>query len=136
MEAENRDFKYVMQDVSRLYIGAKYTYREMMDTDEIPFKFKAILSHYNMKYFAQHTSQENHIFFIKDTDISYMVYKQMKVRFKMNFPVLSRRGTWQYRSEYHTIDEIMKNEQWKEHMDEIVVEEMMISKLQIMMMSL
>ena len=79
---------------------------------------------------------ENHIFFIKDTDISYMVYKQMKVRFKMNFPVLSRRGTWQYRSEYHTIDEIMKNEQWKEHMDEIVVEEMMISKLQIMMMSL
>ena len=54
----------------------------------------------------------------------------------MNFPVLSRRGTWQYRSEYHTIDEIMKNEQWKEHMDEIVVEEMMISKLQIMMMSL
>ena len=136
MEAENRDFKYVMQDVSRLYIGAKYTYREMMDTDEIPFKFKAILSHYILKDVAEDTSPENHIFFIKDTDISYMVYKQMKVRFKMNFPVLSRRGTWQYRCEYHTIDEIMKNEQWKEHMDEIVVEEMMISKLQIMMMSL
>ena len=108
----------------------------MMDTDEIPFKFKAILSHYILKDVAEDTSPENHIFFIKDTDISYMVYKQMKVRFKMNFPVLSRRGTWQYRSEYHTIDEIMKNEQWKEHMDEIVVEEMMISKLQIMMMSL
>lgn len=136
MEAESRDFKYVMQDVSRLYIGAKYTYQEMMDTDEIPFKFRAILSHYILKDVAGDTTPENHIFFMKDTDLSYMVYKQMKIRFKMDFPVLSGKGTWQYRSEYHTIDEIIKNAQWKEHMDEIVVEELMISKLQIMMMSL
>ena len=52
MTEENRDFKYVMQDVSKVYIGAKYTYQEMMDTDEIPFKLKAILSHYILKEVA------------------------------------------------------------------------------------
>jgi len=135
MGTENRDFKYVIQDVSKLYVGAKFTYQEMMDTDEIPFKFKAILSHYILKEVAGNTTPENHIFFIKDTDISYMVFKQMKIRFKLDFPVL-KKDVWQYRSEYHTIDEIVHNEQWKERMDEIVVEEMMISKLQIMMMSL
>ena len=56
METENRDFKYVMQDVSRVYIGAKYTYREMMDSDEIPFKLKAILSHYILKEVAEDTT--------------------------------------------------------------------------------
>lgn len=59
---ENQDFKYVMQDVSRVYIGAKFTYQEMMDTDEIPFKLKAIFSHYILKEVAGDTTPENHIF--------------------------------------------------------------------------
>lgn len=136
MEAENRDFKYVMQDVSRVYIGAKYTYREMMDSDEIPFKLKAILSHYILKEVAEDTTPENHIFYIRDTDLSYMVYRQLRARFQMDFPVLSRKGTWQYRREYHTIDEIIRHTEWKAKQDEIVVGEMVLTKLHIMMMSL
>ncbi len=136
MEAENRDFKYVMQDVSRVYIGAKYTYREMMDSDEIPFKLKAILSHYILKEVAEDTTPENHIFYIRDTDLSYMVYRQLRARFQMDFPVLSRKGTWQYRREYHTIDEIIRHTEWKSKQDEIVVGEMVLTKLHIIMMSL
>ncbi len=136
MEAENRDFKYVMQDVSRVYIGAKYTYREMMDSDEIPFKLKAILSHYILKEVAEDTTPENHIFYIRDTDLSYMVYRQLRARFQMDFPVLSRKGTWQYRREYYTIDEIIRHTEWKAKQDEIVVGEMVLTKLHIMMMSL
>ena len=133
---ENQDFKYVMQDVSRVYIGAKFTYQEMMDTDEIPFKLKAIFSHYILKEVAGDTTPENHIFYMNDTDLSYMVYRQLKVRFKLDFPVLSSKGKWEYRSEYHTIEEIVGNGQWKERRDEIVVEEMVLTKLHIMMMSL
>ena len=136
METQNHDFKYVMQDVSKVYIGARYTYQEMMDTDGIPFKFKAILSHYILKEVAADTTPENHIFYMRDTDISYMVYKQMKIRFKMSFPMLSPKGEWQYKSEYHTIDESAGNETWKEQRDAIVVEEFMVNKLQMMMMSL
>lgn len=133
---ENKDFKYVIQDVTKLYIGAKYTYQEMMDTDEISFKFKAILSHYMLKEVAGDTTPENHVFYMKDTDLSYMVYDQMKVKFKMNFPVLSKKGTWQYKSEYHTISEIVHNAEWQEQKDRIVIEEMVVGKMQIMAMSL
>ena len=45
----NNDFKYVMHDMTNVYIGAKYTYDEIMDSDEVPFKFKVILSHYMLK---------------------------------------------------------------------------------------
>ncbi len=133
---ENRDFKYVLQDVSKVYIGAKFTYQEMMEEEAVPFKLKAILSHYILKEVAGDTTPENHIFFIRDTDISCLVYRQLKAKFKLDFPVRTPRGTWQYKSGYHTIDEILEKEDWRAKRDEIIVEEMVVTKMHIMMMSL
>ena len=133
---ENRDFKYVLQDVSKVYIGAKFTYQEMMEEEAVPFKLKAILSHYILKEVAGDTTPENHIFFIRHTDISCLVYRQLKAKFKLDFPVRTPRGTWQYKSGYHTIDEILEKEDWRAKRDEIIVEEMVVTKMHIMMMSL
>ena len=60
---ENQDFKYVCQDMTNLYIGARYTYGELMALDEIPFKLKTILSHYMLKEVAEDTKIEDHIFY-------------------------------------------------------------------------
>ena len=80
----NNDYKYVMHDLTNIYIGAKYTYDEIMDNDDVPFKFKTILSRYILKEVAGNTTLENHIFYIKKEDMSYMIYKQMKAKFKLN----------------------------------------------------
>ena len=136
VETENRDFKYVLQDPSRIYIGARYSYQEMMEAEDVPFKWKAILSHYILKEVAGDTTPENHIFYMKDTDLSYMVYRQMKIKFKLHVPVLSRKSVWQYQSTYHTSEEIVGGEKWQADKDRIVVEEMVIGKLQMMLMSL
>jgi len=136
MEAENRDFKYSIQDVSKLYIGARYTYREMLEEEDIPFKFKAVVREYVLREVSEDTTPENHIFFMRDTDLSYMLYKQIKARFKLDFPQRSPDGTWQYRGGYYTIDEIVHNEAWHQKKDEIVVEEMMFTKLHLMLVSL
>lgn len=133
--AEN-DFKYVLQDVTKIYVGAKFTYQEMMDKDEIPFKLKAILSHYMLKEVAADTTPENHVFYIQENDLSYMVYKQLRAKFKMDFPMLSKKGSWQYKSEYHTIEEIVSNKEWHEKKDQIVIEEMIITKMHIMSLPL
>ena len=71
----NNDFKYVMHDLTNIYIGAKFTYEEMMNSDEVPFKFKVILSHYILREVDGNTTLENHLFFLKPTDESYMIYK-------------------------------------------------------------
>lgn len=133
--AEN-DYKYVLQDISKLYIGAKFTYQEMMDRDDISFKLKAIFSHYMLKEVAADTTPENHVFYMQEGDLSYMVYHQLRAKFKMDFPQLSSKGTWKYKSEYHTIDEIVHNKQWQEQKDKIIIEEMVISKVHIMSLPL
>ena len=40
------DFKYMLQDVNRIYIGAKYTYRELIENPETAFKFMSVIQHY------------------------------------------------------------------------------------------
>ena len=40
----NNDFKYVIQDTGCVYFGRELTYAEMMELDDIPFKFKAVIS--------------------------------------------------------------------------------------------
>ena len=70
----NNDFRYVMHDMTNIYIGAKHTYDELMNIDEVPFKLKTILSHYMLKEIAGNTTLENHLFFMKKTDESYRIY--------------------------------------------------------------
>lgn len=127
---ENQDFKYVMQDVSRVYIGAKFTYQEMLDRDDIPFKFKAILSHYMLKEVSADTTPENHVFYLTQDSLSYMVYRQLGVQFKMS--------VWQpekghYKSFSFTVGELYDRPEVLAQKDTIVVEELMIPKLKIIM---
>ena len=46
---QNQDFKYVLQDFGNIYIGARYSYEEMLKSEEIPYKWKAIIRHYLLK---------------------------------------------------------------------------------------
>lgn len=43
---ENRDYKYVMQDFTTVYLGARYTYEELIEAEDIPFKIKTLVNHY------------------------------------------------------------------------------------------
>ena len=46
---DNNDFKYMMQDTSHIFFGKELTYAEMMDRDDVPFKFQAIIGSYFSK---------------------------------------------------------------------------------------
>ena len=130
----NNDYRYVMHDMTNVYIGAKYTYDELMDVDEVPFKLKTIFSHYMLKEIDGNTTLENHLFYMKKTDESYLVYKQMKARFKLN--VFRENGHGKGKSGYvqksYKINEIVEGPEaafLHANMNTIFVEEMHITKL-------
>ena len=134
-----QDFKYVIQDLSNVYIGAKYTYGEMMDVDAIPFKFKAILSHYMLKEVEADTTAENHLFYLDKEGRSYMAYKQLKAKFKMSVWEEAdgkKRKTPGYISREYTVDQVLDDPALMKKKDSIVVEEIHLSKLALMSFSL
>lgn len=128
----DRDYKHIVQDPTNAYLGARLTYGELMDIDEVPFKFKTLLSHYILKEVDRDTTIENHIFFIKPEDESYMVYKRIKAKFAMYVFDETKRS---YVRKEYKIDEIVKDEYLHEHMDTIFVEEIHIYKLNLLSMS-
>ena len=133
----NNDYKYVMHDMTNIYIGAKFTYDEMMKNDEIPFKFKVILSHYMLREVDGNTTLENHVFYLKPTDESYMIFKQMKAKFKLNIFREDGHGKGKpgYIHKEYKVQEIVEGPEAKylhEHMNQIFVEELHITSLSLM----
>lgn len=136
----NNDYKYVMHDMTNIYIGAKYTYDEIMDNDDVPFKFKTILSRYILKEVAGNTTLENHIFYMKKDDMSYMIYKQMKAKFKLNVFKEDGHGKGQpgYVQKEYKIQDIVEGKdsiELHEKMNQIFVEELHITSLGLMAVS-
>lgn len=136
-QLENQDFKYVLQDMTNLYFGAKLTYQELMDSDQVPFKLKTIFAHYMLKEVAPDTKIEDHIFYLKDTDLSYMIYKQLKARFRLNVWKTPEDGVKEagYKSKEYRIWEIVGNRELIEKKDIILVEELHITKLALLSVS-
>lgn len=125
----DRDYKHVVQDVTNIYIGGKLSYGEMLDLDEIPFKFKVILSHYILKEVSRETTIENHIFFMKKEDMSYMIFKKMKAKFRLYVFDEDKKS---YVGREYKIEDIVDDEYLHKKMDTIFVEEMHLYKINLL----
>lgn len=131
---ENRDFKYVMHDLTNLYIGAKHTYNELLISEEVPFKLKTLISRFFTREVDGNTKIEDHIFYLKETDMSYQIYKEMKAKFRLNVWKDESDGvkTPGYKIRTYRITEIVGNEELMKKRDITIVEEVHITKLGLM----
>ena len=131
----NNDFKHIVQDFNNFYIGARFTYKEMMTNEYMPFKWKGIIAHYLVKTVDPNTTMENHIFFLTEDDFAYETYKELKAKFKLDVWVPSdpkKRKPAHYESRLYSIQEIVKSKELHDMMDTIIVEEIQLSKLALL----
>ncbi|MCM1039564.1 MAG: hypothetical protein NC434_09585 [Ruminococcus sp.] len=82
-EIPDNDFKYYMQDVGNLYLGACYDYEELLGHEMVPFKLKSIIEHYIMKDTAPDTTLESHFYYMTPEMFSYRTYMQLKAKVKL-----------------------------------------------------
>lgn len=81
---ENKDYKYTMADYSNIYLGAKFTYRDVMEHPDINFKIKAIIERYFLKDLDPDTSLESHFYYLVPEEFAAKTYLQLKVKVKFN----------------------------------------------------
>lgn len=127
------DFKYMLQDVNRIYIGAKYTYRELMEHPETAFKFKSVIEHYLLKEGDPDTSLESDFYYMEPESFSYRTYEQLKVKCKISILTeKSGRGGRKeraYREQTVSLQELAAIPLAQKKRDGIVVQEIILSKL-------
>ena len=78
------DYKYCMQDTAKLYVGSKYTFKELLDDEEIPFKFRLIMERYILPEADLEDTLETHLYYLNPDSFLVKIYKQMKARVKVN----------------------------------------------------
>jgi len=137
MAMEYIDYKYLIQDLTKMYIGAAYTYRELLNNEEVSFKLRSMIGKVMMKEVDGDTKISDHLFFIEKDSMTYMTLKTLKAKFKLNvFREDANHGKGGYVNEIYTIDKIIDDEFLQTHRDTIFVEEMIISKLSLAALSL
>ena len=132
----DNDFKYVLQDFSNIYIGARSSYAELAENEDLPHKLREVIVRIFLTETAEDTTPENHLFYLTKDSVSYRALKKMKARFRMSVWEEAdgkKRKKSGYVNREYGLDEIVDSGELHAKKDSIIVEEMHISKLGLSM---
>ncbi len=133
------DFKYVMQDTGSIYLGARFSYEELLEHEMVPFKLKAILTHYILKEASPDTTLESQFYYLEKDTFLYEIFKQLKIRIKIQRQVKKKslfgKEKIKYQEEILKLDEITEMNLARKKGSGMLVREIIISKLGMMTFS-
>lgn len=139
-ELQNNDFKYVMMDMSNIYLGARFSYEELLNQELTPFKLKAVIRQYILKETTGDTTLESQFYYLDRDMFLYEIFSQLKVKVKINIQVekKSLRGETVYRYEERILKlkELTEINLAKKKAMGVMICEIIVSKLGLMTFSL
>ena len=100
------DFKYMMQDLYKVYFGVNSTYREILENEDAYYKFKAVCRQYLTKETDPDTSIGTHLWNMAADSPEADAYRQIGARVKLNVPVVKK-------SLFGREEKVFKEEIWK-----------------------
>ena len=131
------DYKYVMQDTYQLYLGAKYSFDEIIDNEDIPFKFRLVVERYVYQDIDPETTLESHFYYLDDKELLVKIYKQIKLKVKINIieekKGLNGKSKKVYTTQIMPIEQFVKMTPAEKEEKGVVIQEIMCSKLSLMM---
>ena len=137
--SQDNDFKYVMLDAGSIYLGAKYTFGDLMEHEMVPFKLKAIMTHYIFKDVDASTSLESQFYYMEPGSFLYETFIQLRTKIKVNILVEKRnlfgKTKVQYVEKIYSLKEFAAINLAKKKASGVIVSEIIISKLGMMAFS-
>lgn len=129
------DYKYSMQDTSKVYVGSKYTLDEILESEDMPFKFRLIVERYILPEADLQDTLETHLYYLEPKSFIVKIYKQLKAKVKVNV-IEEKRGLLgskkQYVTKLVTVEELTAMSREEKESKGLVVQELIMSKLALM----
>ena len=139
MNNQYEDFKYVIADLSRIYFGARYSYRELTASEDVSFKLRMIFRTWMLKEVEEDTTLESHLFYLEKDTMSYEVFHQLGARVRVTYPVYKNRMGKQekiYQEKILFLSELCSLSPQEKQKRGFLIRELQISKLRLMQFSL
>lgn len=132
------DYKYVIQDFSNYYIGARFSYKELSENDNTPGRFKDALYRVFYKETDQNMTIGEHLFLLNESSMCYLAFSQLRIRIKVTCLMQKedKKGNIKesYETKDYTLDEFLKEKQNWEDFDQYLIQEISFKKRHLMMM--
>ena len=129
------DYKYSMQDTGKVYVGSKYTLDEILESEDMPFKFRLIVERYILPEADRQDTLETHLYYLEPKSFIVKIYKQLKAKVKVNV-IEEKRGLFgskkQYVTKLVTVEELTAMSREEKESKGLVVQELIMSKLALM----
>ena len=136
VDNQNNDFKYFMQDTGSIYLGAKSSYAEILEQEEVSFKYKSIVEHYILKDTDPETTLESQLYYMTPDQFSYKTYVQLKAKVKVSMLVPKKRFFGEVKMVYENkvikLDELINMNLARKKQCGMVIQELALSKLALM----
>ena len=133
---QDRDFKYIMQDTGYVYLGARYSYEELLKDEQLAFKLKTIISLYILKDVDASSTLESHFYYMTPQDFAYQTYCELKVKVKVSLPVQKKGWTGKiktvYKDQVYSLKEFAAFNLARKKQLGLIIREVVISKLGLM----
>lgn len=131
------DYKYVMVDTGNVYLGAKYTYGELLQNEDVPFKIRTIVERYILPQADAETTLESEFYYMAQDSLTYRTYRQLKIKVKCSRLVekkrlFSREKNRCYVTELIGLEAFTAMSPAQKQAQGIMVQEIVVNKLAMM----
>lgn len=139
-ELQDNDFKYVMQDAGNIYLGARFTFGELMDQEMVPFKLKTVIRRYFLSETTEDTTLESQFYYLERESFLYETFRQLRIRVKVNVqvekkPLFGKHG-YRYEERILSLKELTDINLARKKAGGMIIREVIISKLGLMTFTL
>ena len=131
------DYKYSMQDVGNLYLGAKYTFSEILQDETIYFKYRMLVNQHILKEADPEDSLETHFYYLSPDSFLVSLYKQTKTKIKVSI-LETKKGLFQkagkrvYTTKVFPVEKLVAIPVTEKEKLGIVIQEISMSKFALM----
>lgn len=129
------DYKYVMVDTGNVYLGAKYSYKELLQNDDVPFKIRSIVERYILPEADPDTTLESDFYYMTADSFAYRTYRQLKIKIKCSRLVekkglfSGKKGKKVYVTELIGLEDFTAMSPAEKQAQGILVQEIVVNKL-------
>ena len=136
---EYQDYRYVLQNTGALYIGARFNFGDIVKEEEVPFKFRTIISRYALSETDKEDTFESIFYYMKPEGFLYEVFLQLRTKVKVaqltTVKGIFGRTKQIYKEHLYSLPEFTALSKAEKERLGIVVQEIQFSKLAIMAFS-
>lgn len=138
IQLNENDYKYVIQDFSNYYIGARFSYKELAENDNTPGRFKDALYRVFYKETDQNMTIGEHLLQLNDSSMCYLAFSQLRIRIKVTALIqkADKKGNLKetYETKDYSLDDFLKEKENWEDPQQYLIQEISFKKRHLMMM--